>query len=127
MNLTRITYNGAKPYRDREVRYQWAPGQSHLVPDRAARRLLRFPVFALAQGEATADEQEQATVAVELTSQKEREEHNEKEGMLMTIETMDKGALEAYAAKYETNLDKRKSEAVLRAQVANLIEQFGVR
>ena len=127
MNLTRITYNGTKPYRDREVRYQWAPGQSHLVPDRAARRLLRFPVFALAQGEATADEQEQATVAVELTSQKEREEHHEKEGMLMTIETMDKGALEAYAAKYETNLDKRKSKAVLRAQVANLIEQFGVR
>ena len=127
MNLTRITYNGTKPYHDREVRYQWAPGQSHLVPDRAARRLLRFPVFALAQGEATADEQEQATVAVELTSQKEREEHHEKEGMLMTIETMDKGALEAYAAKYETNLDKRKSEAVLRAQVANLIEQFGVR
>lgn len=127
MNLTRITYNGTKPYRDREVRYQWAPGQSHLVPDRAARRLLRFPVFALAQGEATADEQEQATVAVELAEQKARDEHNEKEGMLMTIETMDKGALEAYAAKYETNLDKRKSEAVLRAQVANLIEQFGVR
>ena len=127
MNLTRITYNGAKPYRDREVRYQWAPGQSHLVPDRAARRLLRFPVFALAQGEATAAEQEQAVVAVELAAQKERDEHNEKEGMLMTVETMDKNALEAYAAKYETNLDKRKSEATLRAQVANLIEQFGVR
>ena len=127
MNLTRITYNGAKPYRDREVRYQWAPGQSHLVPDRAARRLLRFPVFALAQGEATAAEQEQAVVAVELAAQKERDEHNEKEGMLMTVETMDKNALEAYAAKYETNLDKRKSEATLRAQVVNLIEQFGVR
>lgn len=127
MNLTRITYNGAKPYRDREVRYQWAPGQSHLVPDRAARRLLRFPVFALAQGEATADEQEQAVVAVELAAQKERDEHTEKEFMLMTIETMDKNALESYAAKYETNLDKRKSEATLRAQVANLIEQFGVR
>ena len=127
MNLTRITYNGTKPYRDREVRYQWAPGQSHLVPDRAARRLLRFPVFALAQGEATADEQEQATVAVELTSQKEREEHHEKEGMLMTIETMDKVALEAYAAKYEAKLDRRKGETALRAEVAGLIEQFGVR
>ena len=127
MNLTRITYNGTKPYRDREVRYQWAPGQSHLVPDRAARRLLRFPVFALAQGEATADEQEQATVAVELTSQKERAERHEKEGMLMTIETMDKAALEAYAAKYEAKLDKRKGEAALRAEVAGLIEQFGVR
>lgn len=127
MNLTRITYHGAKPYRDREVRYQWAPGQSHLVPDRAARRLLRFPVFALAQGEATAAEQEQAVVAVELAAQKERDEHAEKEFMLMTIETMDKNALESYAAKYETNLDKRKSEATLRAQVATLIEQFGVR
>lgn len=127
MNLTRITYNGTKPYRDREVRYQWAPGDTKLVPDRAARRLLRFPVFALAQGEATADEQEQAVVAVELAAQKERDEHAEKEFMLMTIETMDKNALESYAAKYETNLDKRKSEATLRAQVANLIEQFGVR
>ena len=64
---------------------------------------------------------------MELAEQKARDEHAEKEGMLMTIETMDKNALEAYAAKYETNLDKRKSEATLRAQVANLIEQFGVR
>lgn len=127
MNLTRITYNGAKHYRDREVRYQWAPGDTKLVPERAASRLLRFPVFALAQGEATAAEREQAIVTVELTKQKARDEHHEKEGMLMTIETMDKNALEAYAAKYETNLDKRKSEATLRAQVANLIEQFGVR
>ena len=127
MILTRITYNGLKPYRDREVRYQWAPGQSHLVPERAAKRLLRFPVFALAQGEATEREQEHATVAVELAEQKAKGEHMEKEHMLMTIETMDKGALETYAAKYETNLDKRKSEATLRAQVANLIEQFVVR
>ena len=127
MNLTRITYSGTKSYRDREVRYQWAPGDTKLVPERAASRLLRFPVFALAKGEATAAEREQAIVTVELAEQKARDEHYEKEGMLMTIETMDKNALEAYAAKYETNLDKRKSEATLRAQVANLIEQYGVR
>lgn len=127
MNLTRITYNGHKPYRDREVRYEWTPGDAKLVPEKAARRLLRFPVFALAAAPATDAEQAQATVAVELSKQQERDEHNEKEGMLMTVETMDKNALEAYAAKYETNLDKRKSEAALRAQVANLIEQFGVR
>ena len=54
MNLTRITYSGTKSYRDREVRYQWAPGDTKLVPERAASRLLRFPVFALAKGEATA-------------------------------------------------------------------------
>ena len=127
MNLTRITYNGHKPYRDREVRYEWAPGDAKLVPEKAARRLLRFPVFALATAPATDAEQAQATVAVELAKQQERDEHHEKEGLLMTIETMDKNALESYAAKYETNLDKRKSETVLRAQVANLIEQFGVR
>lgn len=127
MNMTRITYHGTKPYRDREVRYEWAPGDAKLVPEKAARRLLRFPVFALAAESATEAEQEQATVAVELAKQQERDEHHEKEGILMTIESMDKNALEAYAAKYETNLDKRKSETVLRAQVSNLIEQFGAR
>lgn len=127
MNLTRITYNGHKPYRDREVRYEWTPGDAKLVPEKAARRLLRFPVFALATASATDDERTQASVAVELAKQQERDEHHEKEGLLMTIESMDKNALESYAAKYETHLDKRKSETVLRAQVANLIEQFGVR
>ena len=127
MNLTRITYNGHKPYRDREVRYEWTPGDAKLVPEKAARRLLRFPVFALATAPATDDERTQATVAVELAKQQERDEHHEKEGLLMTIESMDKSALEAYASKYETSIDKRKSETVLRAQVANLIEQFGVR
>ena len=127
MNLTRITYNGHKPYRDREVRYEWTPGDAKLVPEKAARRLLRFPVFALAAAAATDAEQAQATVAVEFSKQQERDEHHEKEGLLMTIESMDKNALEAYASKYETSLDKRKSETVLRAQVANLIEQFGAR
>ena len=127
MNLTRITYNGHKPYRDREVRYEWTPGDAKLVPEKAARRLLRFPVFALSTATATEEEHTQATMVVELSKQQERQEHHEKEGMLMTIETMDKSALEAYASKYETSLDKRKSETVLRAQVANLIEQFGVR
>ena len=127
MNLTRITYNGHKPYRDREVRYEWTPGDAKLVPEKAARRLLRFPVFALATASATEDETAQATAVVELAKRQERDEHHEKEGLLMTIESMDKNALESYAAKYETHLDKRKSETVLRAQVANLIEQFGVR
>ena len=127
MNLTRITYNGHKPYRDREVRYEWTPGDAKLVPEKAARRLLRFPVFALATASATEDETAQATAVVELAKQQERDDHHAKEGILMTIESMDKNALESYAAKYETHLDKRKSETVLRAQVANLIEQFGVR
>ena len=127
MNLTRITYNGHKPYRDREVRYEWSPGDAKLVPEKAARRLLRFPVFALATAPATEEEHTQATMVVELSKQQERQEHHEKEGVLMAIETMDKVALEAYAAKYEAKLDRRKGETALRAEVANLIEQFGVR
>jgi hypothetical protein len=47
--------------------------------------------------------------------------------MLLTIEGMDKGALAKYAAKYEVKLDARKGEAKMRAEVANLIEQFGAR
>lgn len=127
MNLTRITYTGKKPYTDREVRYSWAPGDTKLVPEKAARKLLRFPEFSPAVGDVTAAEQEQATVVVELAEQAARDEHNEKEGMLLTVEAMDKGTLQAYAAKYDTKLDGRKSEAAMRAEVAVLIEQFGVR
>lgn len=59
------------------------------------------------------------------------EYHNAKagetEGMLMLIEAMDKDALEAYAMKYEVNLDKRRGVEKLRGEVVSLIEQFGAR
>ena len=47
--------------------------------------------------------------------------------MLLTIESMDKSALEEYARKYEIELDKRTGVGKLRAEVATLVEQFGVR
>ena len=129
MKLTRITYAGAKFYRDREVRYEWQPGDTKLVPEKAARKLLRFPVFSLAQEQAavSASELEQATVAVQIAQQQEQDEHNAKESIHYTLEAMDKDALQAYAAKYETKLDKRKAESVLRQEVATLVEQFGAR
>jgi hypothetical protein len=129
VKLARLTYTGVKFYRDREVRYEWQPGDTKLVPESAARKLLRFPVFVLAQGQAavSADELEQATVSAQLARQEEQDEHNTKESMLHTLEAMDKAALHAYAEKYETKLDKRKAESVLRQEVAVLIEQFGAR
>lgn len=129
VKLVRLTYSGVKPYRDREVRYEWQPGDTKLVPEKAARYLRRFPVFALAQEQAavSADELEQATVSAQLAHQQEQDEHNAKESMLHTLEAMDKAALYAYAEKYETKLDKRKAESVLRQEVAVLIEQFGAR
>ena len=47
--------------------------------------------------------------------------------MLLTVESMDKGALEEYARKYDVELDKRLGIAKLRAEVSTLIEQFGAR
>ena len=44
-----------------------------------------------------------------------------------SLAALDKGALAEYAAKYEVKLDARKGEAKMRAEVANLIEQFGAR
>ena len=38
--------------------------------------------------------------------QADKQERDQVEGVLMTIESMDKGALEAYASKYEVNIDK---------------------
>ena len=52
---------------------------------------------------------------------------NETESMLMLIDSMDKDALEAYALKYEINLDKRRGIDKLRGEVVSLIEQFGAR
>lgn len=127
MQLTSIAYNGKKPYQDREVRYMWAPGDVKPVPATVAAKLLRYPEFAPSNRKATKAEQEQAEVLRSMAKQQEQDDYSEKEGMLLTVEAMDKGALKTYAAKYEVSLDARKSDSVLRQEVSTLIEQFGVR
>ena len=63
-----------------------------------------------------------------LDVQAKRDEDDEvQESMLVTIETWDKEQLIEYAKKYETKIDTRKSATNMRLDVANLIEQFGVR
>ena len=54
-------------------------------------------------------------------------ERQQLEAMLLTVESMDKGALEEYARKYDVELDKRTGVVKLRAEVATLVEQFGAR
>lgn len=134
MNFTRLTYSGRKPYNDKAGTV-WAPGDTHMVTPDTAKRLLRFAEFALAKDEPAtakapkgkAEELQKAQALHEEQERKAANEHQQTENMLLTVESMDKSALEQYARKYEVELDKRKSEATLRAQVANLIEQFGVR
>lgn len=154
MQLTNLTYNGKKVYRD-EYGNVWAPGDTKLVTEEQAGRLIRFPVFERPAATTKAGKQaaekpvaaqktedddeaakaererlEQVEKATKLEHERQRlkkQEDEAKENMLLTIESMDKGALADYAMKYDTKLNKRQSVSDLRLEVANLVEQFGPR
>ncbi len=150
MKFDKLEYTGKKPYHDRHAATHWQPGDTKLVPEAVARKLLRFVEFRRApvdqqQAEQLqpADQQgeqaqqpdttqaqddaalQQAQAAQQQAEQLQQQERAATEAMLLTIEGMDKGALVEYAAKYEVKLDARKGEAKMRAEVATLIEQFG--
>ena len=147
MNLTRITYLGRKTYRDKLSSNTWAPGDTKLVSADHASKLLRFAEFApfneeaervqeqdgsKQKGKKAAQEQVDQELEAAMLRQQEDEraqaqERQQLEAMLLTVESMDKPALEEYARKYEVELDKRLGVAKLRAEVSNLIEQFGAR
>ena len=136
MDFTRLTYSGRKPYNDKAGTV-WAPGDTNLVAPDTAKRLLRFVEFAQAAADTTAGktpkaksdtaELQKAQTLHEEQKRKATDEHQQTENMLLTVESMDKGALEEYARKYEVELDKRLGIAKLRAEVSTLIEQFGAR
>ena len=137
MKLIAVKYEGKKPYRDRTLlRNEWEPGDIKRVPERDAKILLRFAEFDRPEDvEATdrpedveaTDRPEDVEAAIAAQTQRENDERNETEAMLMLVDTMDKDALEAYALKYEINLDKRRGLDKLRGEVVSLIEQFGAR
>ncbi|MDX9716261.1 MAG: hypothetical protein RBT67_02705 [Thauera sp.] len=128
MKLIVVKYEGKKPYRDRTpLRNEWEPGDVKRVPERDAKILLRFAEFNRAEEADATDRTEDVEAAIAAQAQRENDERNETEAMLMLIDTMDKDALEAYALKYEVNLDKRRGVEKLRGEVASLIEQFGAR
>ena len=137
MKLTKLTYTGRKLYRDKVMGTVWMPGDTNPVTDKAAEKLLRFAEFARADAkqakpkqaeqQAEADAQAAALLQAQQAEKVEQDEQAARESMLLTVESMDKGALEEYARKYEVELDKRRSLDTLRAEVATLIEQFGAR
>lgn len=128
MKLIVVKYEGQKFYRDRTaLRNEWNPGDVKRVPDREAKILLRFAEFKRGDESEASDQGGDVEAVVAAHSQREQDERNETEGMLMLVETMDKEALEAYALKYEVNLDKRRGLDKLRGEVVSLIEQFGAR
>ena len=128
MKLIVVKYDGKKPYRDRTpLRNEWEPGDLKRVPERDAKTLLRFAEFHRAEEVEASDRPEDVEAAIAAQTQRENDERNETEAMLMLVDTMDKDALEAYALKYEINLDKRRGLDKLRGEVVSLIEQFGAR
>lgn len=141
MNFERIEYSGRKPYFDRHASTAWTPGDVKLVPESIAKRLLKFlefnrvlsvPAVEQAQplpdaNDSTSQDLQQAHAMQAAIEQAEQTENQVREAMLLTIESMDKSALEEYARKYEIELDKRTGVGKLRAEVATLVEQFGVR
>ena len=128
MKLIIVKYEGKKPYRDRTpLRNEWEPGDLKRVPERDAKILLRFAEFHRAEEAEATDRPEDVEAAIAAQAQRENDERNETEAMLMLVDTMDKDALEAYALKYEINLDKRRGLDKLRGEVVSLIEQFGAR
>lgn len=122
MQYLNLKFSGAKPYRDRTaLRTVWQPGDVKAIPEPAARILRKFAEFAVVGGEAKPDH-----AAILVAQAKQEEEGSQIESMLLTIETWDKGQLEAYAKQYQVDLDKRRAINVLRQEVATLIEQYGV-
>ena len=128
MQLIAVKYQGRKRYRDRTpLRNEWEPGDAKRVPERDAKILLRFAEFERAEEAEATDRPVDVEAAIAAQTQRENDERNETEAMLMLVDTMDKDALEAYALKYEINLDKRRGLDKLRGEVVSLIEQFGAR
>ena len=128
MQLIAVKYEGKKPYRDRTpLRNEWEPGDAKRVPERDARTLLRFAEFSRADEAELTEQPGDAEAVIAVQAQRENDERTETEAMLMLVDSMDKDALEAYALKYEVNLDKRRGLDKLRGEVASLIEQFGAR
>jgi hypothetical protein len=128
MDLVRLKYSGRKAFKDKASKTSWNPGDTKPVTVDAARRLKKFAEFALAEtGSNDANEMQAAMARQNEVDQSDKQELDQVEGVLLTIESMDKGALETYASKYEVNIDRRKKVEDLRFQVAGLVEQFGAR
>ena len=118
MKFDKLEYTGKKPYHDRLAATHWQPGDTKLVPEAVARKLLRFVEFSRApatqqqadqlqpeaqQGQQaqqpdTSDQQDdaalqQAHAAQEQADRLQQQERAATEAILLTIEGMDKGAL----------------------------------
>lgn len=129
MQVIKVKYSGAREFYDNTAMANiWQPGEVKVILQDAARELLRFGEFQVVD-EPMGKNEVTTLLKAKAQSIKEKEdtEENEIESQIVNISMWDKHQLEAYGTKYDVNIDKRKSIEKLRAEVSNLIEQFGVR
>lgn len=126
MDFTALHYTGTKDYRDRTpLKHLWRPGDVKLVPERDARRLLQFAEFSRHEAQATPEQETEAVLAQQVADVQADKARQALEQVQVSIDQMDKAALEAYARNYGVELDKRRSVGALRAEVNNLVELHG--
>lgn len=126
MNFVPIKYIGRKDYRDRtSLRQSWQPGDTKLVPEQDAKKLLQFAEFERSEAQAKPAELKQAKTANKVADKAKQDAKRDLENVQVSIDQMDKDALEAYAKNYSVDLDKRRSLAALRQEVNNLVELHG--
>ena len=125
--MTPITYIGHRPfYTDGACGsgLTFQQGQTLLVEDEVARKMLRHPsVYQLASME----ESDKPVEAPAKKAKSQNEDDDADQTARDAIANMTKDALSQYAkTHFSVDLDKRKSVGDLRAQVTGLYDQFGV-
>ena len=126
MDFTALRYTGDKDYRDRTpLRNLWQPGDVKLVAERDARRLLQFAEFQAHEGATTAEQEQRAKTAQQIADVQVKKAKQTLENVQVSIDQMDKAALEAYARNYGVELDRRRAVGTLRDEVQARVELHG--
>jgi hypothetical protein len=121
-----ITYIGRRQCRN-DVTYgtgEWATGQTKLVQDATALKMLRH-TDSYAHGDDKQGEQQEAVETVVEKEKKEIEE-DQVQDLLVSIQTMGVDAIAEFVQRhFNQKIDRRKSAENLRIDAVNLLHQFG--
>lgn len=110
MKFDKLEYTGKKPYHDRHAATHWQPGDTKLVPEAVARKLLRFVEFRRAPVDQQQAEQLQPT------DQQGRQGQQGQQGQQAqqpdTTQTQDDAALQqAHAAQQQADQLQQQERA----------------
>jgi len=128
-NTVTLHYRGRKPYVHRQGRPLgdsiWHPGDTRVVSTRAAAQLLRFLEFERVPDRDNGQAAEQVRAVQQAESAREqvlRQQESTHTDIALSVQMMDKDALEQLARSYGADIDKRRSLENLRHQVLGIVE-----